>query len=340
MRYVLLCAALAAVTQIGQLEDEWGEAEDEQTQPTTSPYSVIGTRHIDTLPKTEYPRAAHERLWAEPELEGDEYRLALHLKDAFRAGQRALQRLCIVEVQGPVQHPGRLILALADAAETEVWRESVEWVSFNPRMRAYWLPVLGEVGRLALRDADGDEESGHAAALGDGAPEALFEVVVPDEPLAVDEGYALLPAWESLVRPGGSLRVRVALPADAEGRLIVTGRLAGRDVLREAVTVARERHAFEWPMDVGGRGPGHYELALRAVLDGRITATRKHGVRVVAGASAPRRFGARYRSLRHTAPVHINYAETMPWDVVWQGKKKRDVVVDFPGQPHRFVLWR
>jgi hypothetical protein len=38
--------------------------------------------------------------------------------------------------------------------------------------------------------------------------------------------------------------------------------------------------------------------------------------------------------------VHINYAETMPWDVVWQGKKKRDVVVDFPGQPHRFVLWR
>ncbi|MFQ5809965.1 MAG: hypothetical protein ACE5JM_10135, partial [Armatimonadota bacterium] len=312
MRYLVLCAALATMTQMGQVEDEWSDA-DEQTQPTTSPYSVIGTRHIDTLPKTEYPRAADERLWSEPELAEDEYRLALHLKDTFRVGEWALERLCIVEVQGPVQHPGRLSLALADAAGTELWRESTDWVSFNPRMRAYWLPVCGETASLGLYGADEHAKATCAPELGDGAPEALFEVVVPDAPLAVDEGYALLPAWESLVRRGGGVRVRVGLPADDEGRLMVTGRLAGRNVLREAVTVAGDRCTFEWPIDAGGRAPGHYELSLRAVLDGRVVATTEHGVRVVAGASAPQRFGARYRSLQYTAPVHINYAETMPW---------------------------
>lgn len=337
MRYALLCAALAMMSQMGQIDEGWDEADEEQ--PSYS-YGSIGTRHIDTLPKTEYPRAKDERLWSEPELGDDEFLLALHPKDTFRAGSESLERLCVVEVQGPVQHPGRLSLVLTDADGREAWRESITWVSFNPRMRPYWLPVCRGTLSLRLHGADGDAKVTCAADLADGAPQGLFEVEVPDEPLAVDEGYALLPAWESLVRQGETVRVRCALPLDSDGRLIVTGQAGGRQVLRDALTVADDKRALTWAIDSRAWSRGTHELSLRATLNGKVVATRTHEIHVVQGASPPERFGARYCSLRHTGPVYINYAETMPWNLVWRGKRKRDVVVDFPGRPYRFVLWR
>jgi hypothetical protein len=86
--------------------------------------------------------------------------------------------------------------------------------------------------------------------------------------------------------------------------------------------------------------PGVYELAASAQVGGKPAAERRYRLHILQTVRVPDHFGARYTSLAYDGPVYINYAETMPWQRVWRGEKQRDVVVDFPGQPFRFVLWR
>ncbi|MFQ6133878.1 MAG: hypothetical protein ACE5R4_17685, partial [Armatimonadota bacterium] len=192
----------------------------------------------------------------------------------------------------------------------------------------------------------GRQHAGCLGDLGSGTPRAFFEVEALDPPNPLNNGLGLMPAWQTLCRPGGVLAVRLAVPRGVEGQISVEGAIAPLKqeaketvVLAQQVSVEGEGLSVRYPLALRGLRNGWHRLALTARLGGRLLGRRQQEVLICDGRD-PGQFGARYTSLRYTAPVYINYAETMPWDVLWRGKRSRDVVVDFPGRPFKFVLWR
>ncbi|MFQ6133915.1 MAG: hypothetical protein ACE5R4_17870, partial [Armatimonadota bacterium] len=173
---------------------------EDDTPTTTYPStSSFGTRHIDTLPRAEYPRPlGRPTTWYPSTVETNAatFDLALHTKNSFRAGRDALERLCVVEATVTKEAGRRGELILRDGEDAEVWRERVTWLGPDARYRAYWLPAwIGGPGRLELV-VGGRQQAGCLADLASRTRQAFFEVEALDPPNPLNNGLGLMPAWQ------------------------------------------------------------------------------------------------------------------------------------------------
>ena len=315
-----------------------------QEQPEPDRSIPIGQRYIDTLPKSSYPIPVDRDLFGQGEQATGEYFIEAFPKPSFRVGERCLERLCVIEAHGPTMHPGPMDIVLRDETGAELWRERAWWLRGNQQMRAYWLPVSAAGGDRFEVVQFGEVQASRESRVTEDAIGGLFEVTAQPEPLAVDEGFGLLPTWHTLVEEGGQLRIGFAVPVGEQRDIVVRGRLdrtrgGTHAVLQETFATENVGCVGRFSIPCGKLRRGEYVLHLSAASADRVIAEHKQQVHIRLGRRTPR-FGARYTSLSHPAPVYVNLAETVPWADLWRGMKQHDVVVDFPGQPYRFVFWR
>lgn len=304
----------------------------------------IGQRHIDTLPKSGYPRPVEGEYPGWADRPTGEWGIAVHLKPGFRVGTACLERLVVVEAHGPAMHPGPAKLELVDASGDVIWSRRVWWLRGNQQMRAYWWPVTAAEPCLAQIVTDRKVQVRCEVAPSAGAPAAAFEVTADPEPVAVDEGLGLAPWSLTLLREGGTLWVGAAVPSGQAPPVTVRARLIAADG-RELRSALRELPPAEGPcalrfaIPCAGLSAGEYTLALSAAADGCTRAAHAQQVRICPERAAPR-FGASYTMLSHPAPVYVGVDQTARWEDLWAGSDLRDVVVSFPDRPQRFVFWR
>ncbi len=321
----------------------------EPAYPLASQQSVrIGERYIDTLPKSEYPLAPGQRSYytydtdSEPPLEGRDRRAELHLKGALRVGRQGLERLCVIEAIGERPVGGAQVELTANGEA--LWQRRVSWMNPTGPMRPYWLPVVAGQECALVLTAGRERQAPVACTLDENVPPALFQVSSPDEPHECDYGLGLKPAWLTLVRPGGKLKIELGTARGLTGTL--TAEAAWEDdgpaelLFRRDVDLTGAGRREVWWVDTSDLSPGIHRLLLTARRAGEVIARRGQDIQVCAANRNPEVFGARYANLRYPAPVYVNRAETLPWEAVWKGKQSRDIVVDFPGRPFKFVLWR
>jgi len=319
----------------------WAALAQEPGDPSRS--IPIGQRYIDTLPKSSYPIPVDRDLFGQGEQATGEYFIEAFPKPSFRVGERCLERLCVIEAHGPTMHPGPMDIVLRDETGAELWRERAWWLRGNQQMRAYWLPVSAAGGgRLEVVQFD-EVQASCESRLTEDATGGLFEVTAQPEPLAVDEGFGLLPTWHTLVEEGGQLRIGFAVPVGEQRDIVVRGRLdrirgGTHAVLQETFATENVGCVGRFSIPCGKLRRGEYELHLSAASADGVIAEHKQQVHIRPRGRTRARFGARYTSLTHPAPVYVNLTETVPWADLWRGMKQRDVVVDFPGRPYRFVF--
>ena len=332
--------AAAAMAQ----PEGWRRADvaEPPTQRPGAPGTRIGERYIDTLPKSEYARDPDETSWQTPA--PGEPAVDVHPKGTFRVGEAGLERLVvIVAASGTERRVRDAELLLIDAEGETQWSQRAAWLGPTAQMRAVWLPVLAGGARLAARWG-GREQAAAPAALAGGAPRARVEVAAPDEPHPNDHGWGLLPAWRVLVREGEPFEIAVGTAGGLAGELQITATLRGApgvaELVEERVTLAGEAFAQTYVIPLEDTPVGEYGLQATVSLAGEELVRQGWEVQVCRAGEGARPFGARYADLRYPAPVHVNLAETLPWDVLWHGRDKRDVVIDFPGRWEKFTFWR
>ncbi len=326
---------------------------------------IYGNREIDKLPKSKYA----ESLWGgsswywNDDDEPEEPVVGLHLKPSFRVGPEGMERLCVVEAATPGTHRQSAWLRFR-AAGGDAWasRRRATWLGPKRQYRACWLPVLAEPIEVALTWGNWNDAVATAqASTADGAPEGLFEVDVSDEPVYVDHGYGLMPAWCVMAHAGQTVRVRFAAGVSHSGPVMVTARLVGDQdepislhewsytpaSLESAAAAAigivgrpvRRTSAFERTVATDGLKPGTYTLRLTAALPNGQELSDDRTLLVVEPGRPPG-FGAHYTDLRYADEVYVSREERRSWDGLWEGSNLRDVVVTFPGSRDRFVFWR
>ncbi|MFQ6097209.1 MAG: hypothetical protein ACE5O2_05725 [Armatimonadota bacterium] len=335
-------------------------------------------RNIDALPRSEYPRGPHEDDWGLTVAERTPA-ITLHMKTTFRAGTEGMERLCVIEAQGDKRDAWDAVVLLRDADGRELWRRPAPWLGPGGRFRAFWLPVRLQRGQQSQPEPQATQsqpswyqpldapavrpppESGDvlelriagqmrawcSAELGKWAPRVIVEARSIREPNAIDQGWGLMPASQLLASRNGTLEIVAATAEGLEQPLRVQARIAAAEggaqttsILDERMSASAHAQTRRWTVACDGLQPGIYDLTLTAHAGGEQAAKRAYRLHVLRALRVPTEFGARYTSLSYDGPVYVNYAESMPWDRVWRGRKQRDVVVEFPGKPFRFVLWR
>ena len=303
---------------------------------------TYGNRPIDLLPKSETARPEDARDWDDPE-PATAYELALHTKDLFRVGEAGLERLCVIEARRPEARRAALTLALTTPLQT-LWRERGDWIGPNQRMRPVWLPVRRDLRTALVLSERTAPRATVSVSLGRGAPAALIEATASPQVPAVDAGFALLPASELSVTREATLMLLVALARPNASPMRIELRDAGSGSLCESWSLPPGRLAGRFifrlsglPRAAASLGPT-LRLTCEASSSTRSLARQEFTLRFV-DAPAPVPFGARPADLRYTLPIADGDCERT-WDELWGERDLRDVVVNFPSSPARFVLWR
>ena len=325
-----LLAGLACHVTLGQVYD------------SSQSWGLYGSREIDKLPKSDYA----EPLWGESwsywatSDEEEEPKLAVHVKPSFRTGVNGLERLCVIEAAVPNSY--RQHGLIRHTARGVSWDQEVGWLAPKAQYRPVWLPVMPGATRAALIVGGRVvAQADYATALE--APAGVFEVDVPDEPLYVDHGYGLMPAWQVMACPGQRVRIHFAARPGCVGPISVSGQFrddCGQRVASFARRLNPRVHGvMRREVSTDGWRPGKYALKLKAVLpDGESVDAARDVILVEEGRDPG--FGAHYANLRYSGPVYVSREETRPWGALWKGSELRDVVVTFLNAPHRFVFWR
>jgi len=363
-RWPAVAAVLVLVAFTGACCPAWAQPTD-----TGGFMPTYGNRPIDLLPKSTYAQPEDMRGWDEP-LAPLAHELALHLKDLFRIAEGdgtqwlrptpeglvltrrtqpptpsgGIERLCVVEARRPEGPERPLRLVLRDEAGTELWWASADWAGANQRLRPYWLPVRpGRDLRLVLTDGDRDL-AGVPAPVNDAAPAILIEMVQPSGPQAVDAGFALLGADETVAPRDYPLGLRMGIAGGVHGALSLTHHATRADGTL-AARGSTSLHLDGLPATVPAPGIALANIGapeglikLAVTRSGEDLARRTFRVHIVSPPS-PVQFGARYADLRYTRPVRDGDTERS-WDELWPKDDERDVVVSFPEGPGRFVFWR
>jgi len=297
------------------------------------PQYTYGNRPIDSLPKSTHARPEDDLDWGRPDAPAG-WELAVHPKDTFRVGEQGVERLCVIEAHGPADIGESGLLVLATPTGDAMHSGPADWVGRYPRMRSYWLPVLcGAAARLSIRDASGTLAEA-LVTTSRGAPRILYSLE-PERPAPeADAGVALLPADSCTAVRGSMVLLRIGLCRGMRTPVSVSLVAGALDTLLGTCTldpadgqltgsIRFRAEAERSPMSVVAMDMG--EMTMRAFH--------------IHLADPPMEFGARETDLRYTLPV-VDGDVTRSWDEVWGESAKRDVVVNFPGQPYRMVFWR
>lgn len=269
-----------------------------------------------------------------------------HMKDAFfPSAEAGVDRLVLLEVWEP-SGGAQLELLAQDNASGQRQQRAVWTVPEGTTSLPVWLPLVrGRSYFFAV--------AGHDLACLDetnlfsGAPEALLRLEATRPAHPADAEFGMAPAWHIVAQPESELEVALHLPWVPARYMTLRVGIAPRGrsspcapmerrVALPAGSPASHRERFPLP----SAEPGDYAVSA-ALLVGEYALAQAHALLTIAPPSALNRpFGARETWLRFEGPVWTNWDEAVSYGEAWAGSAEPDIVVDFPGQPYRYVFWK
>lgn len=277
---------------------------------------------------------------------GEERRLQTYVKDAFfPSAEAGIDRLVLLEIVEPESNC--VLTVKADDGWTGAYRPIFSQ-SLAPGTQSIpiWLPLVKrrtyafDINDTTLTYLD-------ETNLFFNAPKALLDVRAGRPAHPADAGLGMAPAWQLPVWPDSTLTAEVYIadaPADEmELVAVITPRHGQGDcsLTRTALSVRTTSPATRSvSLSTPAWQAGDYQLTLALTVGGMPYAERTFTITVVPPSNADRSFGARETDLTYYGPVWTNWDQSISYAEAWAGYTNKDIVIDFPGQPYRYVFWK
>jgi len=277
---------------------------------------------------------------------GEEQRLQTYVKDAFfPSKEKGIDRLVLLEVVEPESN--RVLTVKVDDGWTGIYRPMVTHkLKSGTQSIPVWLPLVKR--RTYAFDINGatltylDETN-----LFFNAPKALLEIEASHPAHPADADLGMAPAWQRPVLPETTLTVHLYIPdapADEMELVAVLTPLDNPGVSMLTRTNLATKTTCPATLAVSLSTPewqaGDYTLSVCLKVSDMPYADRTFTVTVVPTSSANRAFGARETELSYYGPVWTNWDQSITFDEAWNGFTNKDIVIDFPGKPYRYVFWK
>lgn len=278
---------------------------------------------------------------------GEERRLQTFVKEAFfPSHEKGIDRLVLLQIVEPQSNAQLQVLAddgwsgnfrVIDTHDLKAGMQSVPIRLPLGRGRTYALEINGkEYGYL-------DETN-----LMVNAPEALIRVRAtrPAHPADADLGMA--PAWQITALPDTAFQVDIHIPEAPSDTMDFSAVISSTDtpdggcrILSAPLqTTVGRPDSLSVKLEPESLPPGRYDMACTLRVDSMPWEQTHYQVTVIPEAQANRPFGARVTNLGYAGPVWTNWDKAISWEQAWQDFEGQDIVIDFPGQPYRYVFWK
>ncbi len=277
---------------------------------------------------------------------GEERRIQTYIKDAyFPSKETDIDRLVLLEIVEPESNS--TLRLLSDDDWKHEYREMATF-DLKPGIQSIpvWLPIMKrrtyyfDIGDKHLTSLD-------ETNLFENAPATLIELEAtrPVHPADADLGMA--PAWQVPALPDTDLRIKAYIPDGPTDRIniraVVTpekGSGTCKTFDEPAETRTSSPASITKTFDLGELTPGEYRVSIDILVNDMPYGSRSFLLTLVDSARVERPFGARETDLQYNGPVWTNWDEAITYEEAWEGFTNKDIVIDFPNTPYRYVFWK
>ncbi|MBN1270065.1 MAG: hypothetical protein JXB04_10780 [Kiritimatiellae bacterium] len=277
---------------------------------------------------------------------GRERRVGTYVKDAFLPSAEAgIDRLVLLDIVEPSTNATLRLLSHDNRTLERNEMANFDLKSGTQSIPA-WLPI--EKRRTYFFEIAGEEMASlDETNLFANAPTAILRVHATHPAHPADADLGMAPAWQIPALPGSDLAVGIHVPdSPASGMLLrATVTSCGsadvcRSYEREIALPSGAPVTTSAAIDLDELAPGNYNVALSLLLNGLPYAQQNCLLTIVDPRLADRPFGAREAALDYQGPVWTNWDAAISYEEAWRGFTHSDIVIDFPGQPYRYVFWK
>jgi hypothetical protein len=277
---------------------------------------------------------------------GEERLIQTYVKDAFFPSQEeGIDRLVLCRVIEP-EATNTLHILGEDNWDGNLYPFQSIALEEGVQSIPIWLPIKRrrtyyfEIGTNQLTSLD-------QTNLFLNAPRALIKATATQPVHPADADLGMAPAWQLVATPDTAIHIDVHIADGPSDSLTLRAALTELNDGGFCATVSTDLTLTETApatrtvlFEPEALAPGAYALDVTLLVHGLPYAQKHFELTVIDDAKTRRPFGARETDLGYHGPVWTNWDEAISYDEAWEGFNRKDIVIDFPDTPYRYVFWK